>query len=419
MKILITADTHLNKTIFKGVMDRKLTDMPFRNADFTRALSWVVDKAIDEIKPNLFVINGDIYDTYNPGNQIRKFFSEQLKRLNDAEIPVILLIGNHDISMKTHALSDISGLGLKKVLVIEKKTISKFEGHRLLLFPYSLDIEQNNVSIKDEFYNFIKEAEEKPTNLPTLFFGHFPVNGAKFNIDTEDSFYDEETITTTTTLIKGFTNRNQLDISNSDLNKLNANYVFLGDFHSYQVLKTKNISMYSGSLEKTDFSEINQKKGFIVYDTEVEEKPIIGKTRFIEYPNCRPMLQLRGNMAKMKEIFDAIDYSKYGDAIIKLYFEGNHNELVEYGNGLEDFKAIIKEKMNPIYIHNVQKVIDSEWEEVQSELVKEILEKENLEKDDIIEVVKEMINEKPCDDKEKLELMKLATEIYKETMEAK
>ena len=62
MKIAIVPDLHLNKSVYKGVYDRDNPSVPFRSADFMRAFESIVDKCINELKPDLFVIPGDVYD---------------------------------------------------------------------------------------------------------------------------------------------------------------------------------------------------------------------------------------------------------------------------------------------------------------------------------------------------------------------
>src|SRR3989304_334393 len=101
MKIAITADLHLNKSVYKGVMDKDCPLIPFRNVDFMKAFSYVCDKTIEN-KPDLMVIAGDVYDNHSPSNEIRGFFSGQLHRVSNNNIPIIILVGNHDICRKHH-----------------------------------------------------------------------------------------------------------------------------------------------------------------------------------------------------------------------------------------------------------------------------------------------------------------------------
>jgi len=419
MKIVIAPDIHLNKSVYKGVKDRDNPALPFRSADFMRAFEYIVNSCIDDIHPDLLVIPGDVYDHPSPSNKVRGFFSSQLCKLTSNKIPVIILLGNHDVFMKDHALKDIKELALKNVKVIEQPTIFTFKGVKFLACPYSMDVEQKKVSMKQEFSKFVDEIKEKDDGTPSLFFGHFAIQGAKMN-----EYVDEQLLTNTTTTLteeeekkvtKDFINRNPHDIRVDDLDDIGAEYVFLGDFHEFQVLKTKScVAMYGGSIEKTDFSEVNQKKGFLLYDSEAEDVKPMGKCKFIEYPNCRPMIELKGNFDAIRKQFAGCDVSKYQDSIVKIAFKGSREELVEFSSGLESFKKELRTKLNPIHVVSTQKVKNADQEDAASKLEQEIMAKGHLEAQDVLDVAKELIKEKVSDKTEAQKTIDLVEEIYNE-----
>lgn len=419
MKISIVPDIHLNKNIFKGVMDREISDLPFRSVDYMRAFEWAVDKNISDIKPDLFVIPGDIYDHSDPSNKVRRFFSKQLRKLNEAEIPVIILIGNHDVSKREHAISDILELKLKKTLVIERPTINTYKNIKLLLFPYSLEVEQKKKTIKQDFLDFLKVVHEQKSTQMSIFFGHFGVMGASMNQYTEEEVIEQTgELSEVVEEVKDIINKNPKDISIEDLDTIGAEYVFLGDYHKHQVLPTKKcIAMYPGSLEKTNALEEDMKKGFVVFDTEAEEDKRMGKCKFIEYPNCRPMIEIKGIFSKIKEDFSKLDYSKYKGAIVKITFDGTKDELVDFSSGLEKLKQDIREKLDPIHVYHQSKVTDNTQKAAATKLEKEILEKGHLEAEDIINCGTEMIIERIQDKEERKMTIDLATEFYAEYKE--
>jgi len=414
MKIAVIPDIHLNKSLY-GVMDKNDPQLPFRTVDFMKSFDYMVNKCINDLKPDLFVIPGDVYDKCSRvSDTVRGFFSSQLSKLASAKIPVIALVGNHDISKKNHALKDIGELKLKNIMVIDEPKIVVFKNVQLFLFPYSLDVEQQKKTIKEDFNDFLKEIHAKKTDMTSFFFGHFGVRGALINEYGDDSDEDVFTNTTTTSAYK---NKNPDDIDCDDLDSIGADYVFLGDYHKHQVLKTKKcIAMYPGSIEKTSFTEIDQKKGFVFYDSDAEEVKDYGKCRFIEYPNCRPMLELNGNLVSMKEMFKKVDCSKYQDAIVKLKFTGLPSELIDYSSGEEMFKKEIREKLNPVYIDFVNKAKDEKKEQEATELEQSIMENGHLSNNDVKEVVKEIIKERIKDEKEIKLINDLNNEIYSETV---
>jgi DNA repair protein SbcD/Mre11 len=263
MKISLIADPHLNKTIYKGVMDEQYPDIPFRNADLMRAFEFAIDKNINEIHPDLIVVLGDVYDTPHPLNPIRTFFNSQLRRLSEANIPVIILVGNHDICSKHHALEPIAALGLKHVKVIEEPKLTLFKDKALMLFPYSLAVEKKEITIKDQFYKFVTSSRKLMILNPNfkdkgiLFFGHFPVNGAIKNSYDDDDINDIAGANPEVVEKKMVYNHNDSDISLADLDTIGASHIFLGDFHKHQELNTKTPAYYIGSPEKCNFSEMD------------------------------------------------------------------------------------------------------------------------------------------------------------------
>lgn len=425
MKIAIVPDTHLNLYRYKGVYDKQFPKVLFRSADFMRSFEWIVDKCVNELHPDLFVIPGDVYDSFDPSNEIRGFFSIQLEKLTSAKIPVIILVGNHEICQKHHALKDLQELQLKSVKIYDQPStlILSKSNIKLLLFPYSLDIEQKKITLKEAFNQFVEKVQEEDDGTPAIFFGHFGVRGGKLNeyeIEKANAILGDilEESEEVTTEKHSFINTNPNDVSLDDLDRIPAEYVFLGDYHEHQVLGTsKCIAMYPGSVEKTDFSEVDQKKGFVMYDSEAEPKGKMGKSQFVEYPHCRPMKEFKGNFAEIKKQFAKLDPSEYQEAVVKIHFEGTSEELLDFSIGLEPFKKEIRKALNPIHICHVQKVRNKDQEAVVSKLEQEILDKGHMETDDVIAIVKEVVREQVEDKEEQEATIALAIEIAEEGAE--
>jgi DNA repair exonuclease SbcCD nuclease subunit len=405
-KIAIMGDLHLNLVVYTKIYDDEFIGLPFRNGDFMRSFRTMVDKCIDEIKPDLVVIPGDVYDYYEPTNDVRGFFSKQLERFSEQKIPVIILIGNHDVCKKHHALKDLQELKLKHIRVIEEPEIVKYKDIQLLLFPYSLDIERGVVTIKEEFNKFKKLFKEKDDGSEAVFFGHFGVKGAslsEYNIKRGKDIK-----------VKGdFLNDSDKDVSCADLDSLGAKHFILGDYHKTQVLDTKKChAMYTGSIEKTDFSEIDQKKGFMVYDSDATEDKKFGKCKFVEYTGCRPLLELSGNLTDMQAQFTKKNCKNLQKAIVKFKFEGTKEESTTFYLGLRKFKKEITDKISPIYMVHEKKIKNSQMEEDCTALQDEIAQKGCIEGEDVLSILKEMIDEREKDKKESELLKNLITDIY-------
>ena len=417
MKIAIVSDLHLNRSVYKGVMDRKCSTLPFRNVDFMKAFSYVCDKIV-EIKPDLVVIAGDAYDNHNPSNRIRGFFSRKLHKLNSKGIPVVMLVGNHDICKEHHALSDILELNIKELLVVEKPTTMRFMDKNLLFFPYSLDVEQQKISIKEEFSTFVHNVKKEGLDNDSLFFGHFGVRGGKINEFSEevsgDGAEDVQIIK------KSFVNKSKHDISVDDLDEIGSDYVFLGDYHRFQILPTRKcFALYTGSLEKTDISEIDQEKGFVLYDSDVVFDAKMKNCKFIPYTGCRPMIEIKGSVAEIQKCIINIDADKMKNSVVKISFRGSPSELSDFSIQLEAIKSQIISKIDPIHIYHVQDVKDDEMDQKAKKVEQEILQKGHIDAQDVLDVVSEMIKNAEPDEEEQKHICALSMEIYNEAIGAK
>jgi DNA repair exonuclease SbcCD nuclease subunit len=409
MKIACINDLHLNIVSYNKIFDKEYTNLPFRQGDFIRAFKNMVDQCVDEIKPDLVILGGDVYDYYEPSNEIRGLFASQLERFVDANIPVVIIVGNHDVCKKHHGLKGIQELNLKNIKVLEEPKMVKFKDHQLLLFPYSISVERQMVKIRDQYNQFLKDCKDDREDIPAVFVGHFGIKGAtisEYNLKKKD------------VRIKGnYVNDNGDDISVGDIDKLgdlNVDHVMMGDYHKHQTLPTKDCyALYSGSIEKTDFSEKDQKKGFLVYDTDNEEIDGYGKCRFVEYKNCRPMLELNGTLFDMKKQFAKTNYDNYQKAIVKFKFEGDRNESTAFSLGLREFKKEIVEAIDPIHLVHESKVRNTEQEEKVKELKEEAKEEDiQVGEDDVIVLLREMIRERAENEDEAKELITMMEGYY-------
>lgn len=410
MKIAIIADCHLNKVNFSAYKDHD-SGRPYKAHDFMKAFEYNIDNIIANIKPDLLVIAGDVYDTYDPSNDVRAFFSRQIAKLVAANIPVVILVGNHDICKKNHALSPLAEIRMKNVKVFEEPKFLKFKGHILLMYPYSTSVERSIITNKELFFNFAEENKQKIANspelkdCPVLFFGHFGVKGASLNLG--DSSKGKAL---------NFVNTSSHDISVGDLDEANADYIFLGDYHSHQILDTKNcVAMYTGSIEKDDITHRNLKKGFVVYDTELPVDPKYGKSKFVEYPNCRPMVSISGSLKNIRDGVEKLDKKDKG-AFVRVTFQGNTKESHDYNLALEGIREEIRKKVHPVHLLTEQKVVDKEQQKKGEDIEQKIVENGHMTEDEVMEVIGEIIKEQVDEEEFKI-LYEMAKDIRKSAKE--
>ena len=238
MKIVHCSDLHLGKR-FSGNKDY----VKKRYMDFFNAFSAFVDK-VEEIKPDVCLIAGDIFDKREINPDILSKTEYLFKRLkNNVKKEIIAIEGNHDNSK-----------------ILEESWLEYLQEQNILkVFYYNKDFEEKNY-LKIDDINF------------------YPVGYPGFMIDealtklSEKLNPQEKNIVVVHTGISGSTDTLPGLVSTSilDLFKDKAIYIAGGHIHSFTTYpKEKPYFFVSGSLEFSNVqNEKSDKKGFILFDTD-------------------------------------------------------------------------------------------------------------------------------------------------------
>ena len=238
MKIVHCSDLHLGKRL-SGTKDY----ITKRYMDFFNAFATFVDK-VEEIKPDVCLIAGDIFDKKEINPDILSKTEYLFKRLRDnVKKDIIAIEGNHDNSR-----------------ILEESWLEYLQEQNILkVFYYNKDFEEKNY-LKIDDINF------------------YPVGYPGFMIDealtklSEKLNPQEKNIVIVHTGISGGTNTLPGLVSTSilDLFKDKAMYIAGGHIHSFTTYpKEKPYFFVSGSLEFSNVqNEKSDKKGFILFDTD-------------------------------------------------------------------------------------------------------------------------------------------------------
>ena len=238
MKIVHCSDLHLGKR-FSGNKDY----VKKRYMDFFNAFATFVDK-VEEIKPDVCLIAGDIFDKKEINPDILSKTEYLFKKLRDnVKKDIIAIEGNHDNSR-----------------ILEESWLEYLQEQNILkVFYYNKDFEEKNY-LKIDDINF------------------YPVGYPGFMIDealtklSEKLNPQEKNIVVVHTGISGSTNTLPGLVSTSilDLFKDKAIYIAGGHIHSFTTYpKEKPYFFVSGSLEFSNVqNEKSDKKGFILFDTD-------------------------------------------------------------------------------------------------------------------------------------------------------
>lgn len=238
MKIVHCSDLHLGKR-FSGNKDY----VKKRYMDFFNAFAAFVDK-VEEIKPDVCLIAGDIFDKKEINPDILSKTEYLFKKLKDSvKKDIIAIEGNHDNSR-----------------ILEESWLEYLQEQNILkVFYYNKDFEEKNY-LKIDDINF------------------YPVGYPGFMIDealtklSEKLNPQEKNIVVVHTGISGSTDTLPGLVSTSilDLFKDKAIYIAGGHIHSFTTYpKEKPYFFVSGSLEFSNVqNEKSDKKGFILFDTD-------------------------------------------------------------------------------------------------------------------------------------------------------
>ena len=266
IQLLHFADAHIGVENY-GRLDTA-TGLHTRLQDFSRCLEFVIDTALErEVDAVLFA--GDAYKHATPSPTHESKFAEQMKRLADARIPVVMITGNHDIPAsfgKASALNIFQTLGNQDYFfVAEKPCLHRIETKngpfQVACFPWptrhvlltkdeykDLSDEEMTRTIEEKCSNRIdKFARDLDPELPSVLLAHLAVADAIYSGSERSTIIGQDPV-----------------ILQSVLKNPAFDYVALGHIHKHQNLNAYGWPhiVYPGSIERIDFGEANDEKGF-------------------------------------------------------------------------------------------------------------------------------------------------------------
>ena len=252
MRIVHVSDTHLGYSAYRKVDEE--TGLNQREMDVYAAFERFVDEVL-EIGPDVVLHSGDLFDSVRPANRALSFALDQLIRITDEGIPVVVIAGNHstprlrETGSVMKLFNHIPGIHPVYGGVLERIRIGDLTVHAL---PHT---EGENLH---EQLEALKPGEEGSYHVAMLHGGVVGLGVFKM-----DEFNEA--------------------LVNSSYLREDFDYIALGHYHEFSEV-TGN-ACYSGSTERFSFSEAGQRKGFLEVDIES------GKRIFHDLP-ARPMLDI-------------------------------------------------------------------------------------------------------------------------------
>lgn len=248
MKFLHIADVHLDSP-FLGLsfLPSELFGQ-IKNAiqlSFEKAVNFAIDHDVD-----LVLLAGDTFDSIHPTPQSKIFFANQIKRLVDRQIQVVMVLGNHDYSQIDDLLLNESPYfkiigSNEQIEQVDFMTKSQYK-YRVVGFSY-----QHNHITED----IIAKYPPKSTSIYTIGLAHAGM---------KQSSVDQN---------------NYAPFTLNEVKNLNYDYFALGHIHLRQVLSQEPWIVYSGNLQGRHVNE-KDAKGF--YFDQVDEQSQNTQLQFID-----------------------------------------------------------------------------------------------------------------------------------------
>lgn len=302
ISVLHFADAHIDM-ITHG--RRAESGLPMRVEDFLRSLEQIVETAVSQ-QVDLVIFAGDAYRDRNPQPIYQKKWSEQILRLSAAGIPTVLLVGNHDMSpaaWRAHTLAEFSTFSVPHVHVgdsikrlgpddlgipVQIITVPWVAQSRLMTREETAGMSLPDIMMKmeDHVTNMVKKLiETADPTIPLILTAHASVQGAVYGSE------------------RAVMLGNELVLGGGLINDKRINYVALGHIHKHQDVSKGGQPpiVYPGSIERIDFGELDDVKGFVL--AQVER----GRTEFtFEKLKTRPFFNYKADTPTADSFMDDI-----------------------------------------------------------------------------------------------------------------
>jgi DNA repair protein SbcD/Mre11 len=281
MKIVHFADLHIGVENY-GTIDAE-TGLSSRLNDFLAVFDELVDYSITQ-SVDLVILAGDVYKARDPSQTHQREFAKRLSRLSAHSIPTFVVVGNHDLPNSTNratAVEIFPTLHVDDVYIGDNLQTTLIKTHsspiQIISLPWprkgtilsrdetrGLNIDEVRLELEKRLTRGIEiQANKLDSSIPAILVGHVTVNGA--------------TVGSERSMMMG--NDHILNVSSLQFPAID--YVALGHIHKHQIVRQgPPMVVYAGSLERVDFSEEHDEKGFCVIELDPNQTSGTRVTKF-------------------------------------------------------------------------------------------------------------------------------------------
>ncbi|MGB6301039.1 MAG: exonuclease SbcCD subunit D [Rivularia sp. (in: cyanobacteria)] len=349
IKILHLSDIHMGSGFTHGRINPE-TGLNTRLEDFVSTLSLCIDRAI-ESQVDLVLFGGDAFPDATPPPYVQQAFASQFRRLVDAQIPTVLLVGNHDQHSQGQggaSLCIYRTLGVPGIVVgdtLHTHNIQTRSGEvQVITLPWltrsalmtrqetqGLSLGEINQLLTERLQVVLEgEIRRLDPDIPIVLLAHLMADNA--NLGAERFL----------AVGKGFT------LPLSLLTRPCFDYVALGHVHRHQNLNKSNKPpvIYPGSIERVDFSEEKEDKGYVMVEVESGS----AKWEFCPLP-VRAFRTIEVDVSKSEDpltaIAKAVAKNNIEDAVVRLVYKLRSEQLDLIDN------SSLQEILNPAHTYTI------------------------------------------------------------------
>jgi exonuclease SbcD len=327
IKVLHFSDIHMGSGFTHGHINPE-TGLNTRLEDFVQTLGRCIDRAIAD-PVDLVLFGGDAFPDATPPPYVQEAFASQFRRLADAEIPTVLLVGNHDQHSQGQggaSLCIYRTLGVPGFIVGDRLDTHRIQTQngtvQVITLPWltrstlltrpeteGLSMGEVNHLLSDRLWVALEgEIRRLDPDLPTVLLAHAMIDTATYGAERFLA------------VGKGFT------LPMSLLSRPCFDYVALGHVHRHQVLNQQPPVVYPGSIERVDFSEEKEEKGFVMVSLNKDQTTF----EFCPLP-VRPFRTIEVNLSEAedphKKLLKALKRDRIQDAVVRLIYHLRSDQI--------------------------------------------------------------------------------------------
>ena len=326
IRMLHFADVHIGMENYGRTEPN--TGLSTRVVDFLKRMDEMIAFARHN-DVDLVVFAGDAFKNRQPNPTFQREFAWRVRDLCEA-CPIVLLVGNHDLPT---TLARASSIEIYDTLAVPNVTVGDdYELHQIetksgpvqvATAPYptrarlldaeethGLSIAQVDAQLQEKLQLILRDLAQQAaqSDAPRVLAGHFTVAGAVLGSERS--------------VMVG----RDISVLLSEVADPTWDYVALGHIHKHQNLTTGRNGLppviYSGSMERIDFGEEGDDKGFCWVELDRDNT----RCEFVPV-NARPFVTLRVDVREAsnptQKVLDAISRRPLDDAVVRLIVQAD------------------------------------------------------------------------------------------------